>query len=151
MDIIVNVIQQLGINSTFFVQFLLVTGLFFILKPTLWDKLLKIYEEREEKTSGARQEGKELTAKADEVFGKYEGSLQKIRLEADSILKESRDEANKKEQEIIHAAEEVYRGEIAKARGEISQELSSLKVEMQTSSKDLVDAILNKTVGRGAN
>src|SRR4051812_8556883 len=72
----------LAVDLTFLAQFLLFGVFVTLLKPLLFDPLLRVFEERERLTDGARHEAQCMAAEAGELLQRYGGELARVRREA---------------------------------------------------------------------
>ena len=69
-------------DPTFLAQLLLFTTFVVVLRPLLFDPLLRVFEERERRTVGAKREARDMDQKAAELLKEYETRLEKVRSEA---------------------------------------------------------------------
>src|SRR5262245_61344456 len=72
MDMFASAIN-LALDLTFLAQFVLFGVFVTFLKPLLFDPLLKVFEERERRTEGAKEEARQMDAEAGELLQRYEG------------------------------------------------------------------------------
>jgi F-type H+-transporting ATPase subunit b len=94
---------QVDFDATFLVQFVLFIGLTLVLKPLLFDPMLKLFEERERRTDGAKLEARRIDEKSTSALTKYETEMAKARASANAEREKIRAEAVRKEQEILGA------------------------------------------------
>jgi F-type H+-transporting ATPase subunit b len=80
-------------DLTFLAQFVLFTAFITVLKPLLFDPLLKVFEEREKRTEGAKMEAREMDLEAGELLTRYEAALERVRQEAGRDREKRRGEA----------------------------------------------------------
>src|SRR6185312_2944491 len=66
-------------DSTFLIQFVLFAGLTICLKPLLFDPMLKLFEEREKRTDGAKLQARKIDEKSASALAKYETEMAKAR------------------------------------------------------------------------
>ena len=66
-------------DLTFLVQFVLFTTFVLVMKPMLFDPLMRVFEERELRTEGAKKEARVMDAQAGELVTRYEAELEKVR------------------------------------------------------------------------
>src|SRR5689334_1726485 len=60
------------------VQMVVFSLLIVILKPLLFDPVLKIFEEREKRTEGAKAEARSMQEKAGDLLSRYEHELERV-------------------------------------------------------------------------
>ncbi|HEX3771078.1 MAG TPA: ATP synthase F0 subunit B [Polyangiaceae bacterium] len=92
---------QVDFDATFLVQFVLFIGLTLVLKPLLFDPMLKLFEERERRTDGAKLEARKIDERSTSALTKYETEMAKARASANAEREKMRAEALRKEQEIL--------------------------------------------------
>src|SRR5215212_6333875 len=71
-------------DLTFLAQFLLFTLFILVIKPLLFDPMLRVFEERERRTDGAKQKARKMDEEAGALLSKYEAELDKVRREANA-------------------------------------------------------------------
>src|SRR4051812_1734072 len=79
-------------DLSFMAQILLFAFFVVLLKPLLFDPLLKVFEEREKRTEGAKADAREMDRRAAELATQFQGELEKIRREASREREELRAE-----------------------------------------------------------
>ncbi|MGH7293639.1 MAG: ATP synthase F0 subunit B, partial [Polyangiaceae bacterium] len=91
------------VDATFIVQLVLFVILTMILKPVLFDPMLKLFEEREKRIDGAKLQARKIDEKSASALAKYESEMAKARAAAGAERDKIRAEAVKHEQEILAA------------------------------------------------
>ena len=138
------------VDWTFLVQVVLFIGLTLILKPVLFDPMLKLFEEREKRIDGAKLKARRIDEKSVTALTKYEGEMAKARaaggLERDKI----RVEAMKREQEILGAvraatSKTLEDGKRA-AQADADRARATLKNDATTMARDLASRVLGREV-----
>src|SRR6185503_15414388 len=89
---------------TFVVQMILFGFLILVLKPLLFDPVLKVFEEREKRTEGARAEAREMQEEAGELLTRYEKKMEQVNQVAAEERERIRTETAKLEAEILGEA-----------------------------------------------
>lgn len=146
-----DILKQLGINSSFFIQFGLFFVLFLIISQTYFKPFLKLIELRHKRTVSDREAAEQLMAQAQAKLDEYQRRLAAeraaIRSDADalmaaakkeeaSILASAREEAKKITQEAADAVE--------KQRTEIRAKLNS---DVEAFANQVSDALLARRGG----
>jgi len=90
-------------DATFLVQFVLFAGLTLVLKPLLFDPMLKLFEERERRIDGAKMQARKIDEKSASALTKYETEMAKARATANA----ERDQAFNVMQNILQAHGDV--------------------------------------------
>ena len=140
--------MELDFDLTFLAQFVLFTAFIVVMKPLLFDPLLKVFEERERRTAGAKDEARKMDERAGELLTKYEAELDKVRREAGAERERLRQEAAKLEAQIMAEA----RAETAKildaGKARIAAEVTQLRKELVASQPELAAQIASRMLGR---
>src|ERR1700693_2111638 len=66
---------NVDVDLTFVVQLVLFVGLTLILKPVLFDPMLKLFEEREKRIEGAKLQARHIDEKSASALTKYESEM----------------------------------------------------------------------------
>src|SRR5450432_76877 len=94
-------------DATFLVQFVLFVALTLVLKPLLFDPMLKLFEEREKLTDGAKAQARHMDERSAQALTEYETAMAKARAGANAERERVRAEGLKREQEILGAVREA--------------------------------------------
>jgi F-type H+-transporting ATPase subunit b len=138
----------LEINAVFVAQFVLF-GLFIsLLKPLLFDPLLRVFEEREKRTDGAKAEAREMDAEAGELLQRYEGELAKVRAEAGLERERLRAETAKLEAKIMAEARAETARIIADGKAKIAGEVAELRKQLDAQKPELASQIASRILDR---
>lgn len=139
---------QLEINAVFIAQFLLF-GLFVtVLKPLLFDPLIRVFEERERRTEGAKAEGREMDAKAGKLLQRYEAAMTKVRREAGRERERLRAETAKLEARIMAEARAETARIIESGKAGIAVEIAELRRELEARKPELEAQIASRILER---
>jgi F-type H+-transporting ATPase subunit b len=137
-------------DATFLVQLALFVGLTLFLKPMLFDPMLKLFEERERRTDGAKLLARRIDEKSGEALAKYEEAMAKARATAAGERDKVRAEGLKREQEILASvrastAKVVEDGKRA-AHAEADRARTALDASKNTLAQDLATRVLGREV-----
>ena len=80
-------------DATFLVQLVLMTGLTLVLKPLLFDPMLRLFEERERRIDGAKMQARKIDEKSASALSKYEAEMARARAAANAERDKIRAEA----------------------------------------------------------
>ena len=135
-------------DLTFLAQFVLFAAFITVLKPLLFDPLLRVFAERERRTEGARKGAQQMDAEAGELLTRYEAALEKVRQEAGRDREKLRVEAAALEAKIMtEARNEAARIlEIGKAR--IAADVAELRKELDRARPELAAQIASRILDR---
>jgi F-type H+-transporting ATPase subunit b len=141
---------SVDVDATFLVALVLFVALTLILKPILFDPMMKLFEEREKRIDGAKEQARKIDEKSVTALTKYDGEMALARaaggLERDRI----RGEALKREQEILAAvraaaAKTLEDGKLA-AQAEADRARTALKGDTTSMARQLASRVLGREV-----
>jgi len=137
-------------DATFLVQFVLFAALTLVLKPLLFDPMLKLFEERERRIDGAKMQARKIDEKSASALTKYETEMAKARATANVEREKIRAEAVRKEQEILGAvrtaaAQTLENGKKA-ALADAERVRATLKAQSAGLARDLAGRVLGREV-----
>jgi F-type H+-transporting ATPase subunit b len=132
-----------------FVAQIALFGLFIIiLKPILFDPLLKLFEEREKLTDGARAQARAMDERAGDIVAKFESELEKVRQDAARDRERLRAETARLELQMMEQAKADAAKILDEGRAQIAAEVQALRRELEASRPALAQQIASKLVGR---
>lgn len=132
----------------FLAQFLLITTFIVILKPLLFDPLLRLFEEREKRTEGAKAEARAMDMRAGELLGQYEAELEKVRRAAAKDREALRAEGTKLEAKIMAEARAESALILEQGKARIATEVTALRDELRAGQPALAADIASRILGR---
>jgi F-type H+-transporting ATPase subunit b len=135
-------------DVTFLAQFLLITTFIVILKPLLFDPLLRVFEEREKRTEGAKAEARAMDMRAGELLGQYEAELEKVRRAAAKDREALRAEGTKLEAKIMAEARAESAAILEQGKARIATEVTALRDELRAGQPALAADIVSRILGR---
>ncbi|MFO0549336.1 MAG: ATP synthase F0 subunit B [Polyangiaceae bacterium] len=140
--------MNVDVDVTVFVQIALF-GLFItVLKPILFDPLLKLFEERERLTDGARADARSMDEKASELIQEFETEIEKVRHDAARERDRLRAETAKLEATMLEEAKTDAARILAQGRDEIAREVATLRADLDSGRPQLAQQIAAKLLGR---
>ncbi len=137
-------------DATFLVQLVLFAGLTLVLKPLLFDPMLKLFEEREKRIDGAKLQARKMDEKSASALAKYETEMARARASANAEREKIRAEGVKREQEVLAAVrasttKTIEEGKRA-ALAEAEQVRARLKAEAGNLARDVAGRVLGREV-----
>jgi len=141
----------LDFDRTVLLQIVVFTVLIVVLKPLLFDPVLKVFALREERTEGARATARELQEKAGELLQRYEKELERVQQVAADERELLRSETSKLEAEILREAREATTRIVEDGRRKIEAEVNSIRVAVGVESEKVAQMIVERVVGQGVN
>jgi len=141
----------LDFDRTVLLQIVVFAVLIVVLKPLLFDPVLKVFALREERTEGARATARELQEKAGELLQRYEKELERVKQVAADERDLLRSETSKLEAEILREAREATTRIVEEGRRKIETEVNSIRVAVGAESEKVAQMIVERVVGQGFN
>lgn len=138
VDVDLSVLAQIALFGFFIV----------VLKPVLFDPLLKLFEEREKLTDGARAKARAMDERAAELLSKFETEIEKVRREAALERDRLRAETAKLEAKMLEEAKADAARILSNGREQISAEVESLRRDLDSARPALAQQIASKLLGR---
>jgi F-type H+-transporting ATPase subunit b len=135
-------------DLTFLAQFLLFTLFILVIKPLLFDPMLKVFEEREKRTEGAKQKARRMDEQAGELLSRYEAELDKVRREANTERDRLRAETARIEAQIMAQARAETAKIIEEGKARIASEMAGLRQELAATRPALASEIASRILGR---
>ncbi len=139
---------ELDLNWTFVAQIVLFTILGFILKPLLFDPVLKIFEERERRTEGAKAEAREMQERAGEILEKYEEELAKVHRFVAEERDHMRAETAKLEGNVLDEAREGVNRVVENGRQKLNDHVLAIRKELADQAKAVASGVAAQALGR---
>jgi F-type H+-transporting ATPase subunit b len=139
---------NLDFDLTFVVQMVAFTALVLILKPLLFEPLLKLFEERERRTEGAKLLARNMDERAGELLVRYEQQLESIRRTAAEERERLREEGQKLEARIVAEARAAAAKVMAEGKARLESEKTALQAELRGRSHDIAREIASRVLGR---
>jgi F-type H+-transporting ATPase subunit b len=139
---------NLDFDLTFLVQMVAFTLLVLILKPLLFDPLMKLFEERERRTEGAKLSARQMDERAGELLRRYEAELDKARRIAGEERERLVREAQRLEAKIVEEARTEVTKTIEEGKATIVRESATIRAELRVQSQKLAHSIASSVLGR---
>lgn len=142
---------DLDFNNTVVFQVFIFVFLIVVLKPLLFDPMLKVFGLREERTEGARVTARELDERAGELLTRYEAELDRVSRAVAEERDRLRAETSKLESQILNDAREASAKVVGEGRRRIEAEVNAVRFELGKQSERLASDIATRVLGREAN
>jgi F-type H+-transporting ATPase subunit b len=133
---------------TLFIQVGFVVVLFVLLKPMLFDPMLKLFEERERRIDGARKEARKIDEESALALSKYEAAMAKARAEGNAVRERERAAARAAEADILANMRKEVHEYTERARKDLAEELARARSELAPQSRELARALASRLLGR---
>jgi len=143
-----NELPLINLDATLLINIGLWLVLFFLLRATLWDPMLRLIRAREHGMRGARDEATRLDKDAAKLRAQYEGALKNAQATAARARDEIREQAARKESELLTTAREKSNEVIEARRAEIRAQRETLRAEIKATVPQLASGIASRVLGR---
>jgi F-type H+-transporting ATPase subunit b len=138
-------------DATVVAQAVLFVLLLLVLKPLLFDPMLKLFEEREKRIIGAKLQARRLDEASAGALAKYEAEMQRARSAGSSERDKMRAEGSRQENEILARVRQATSKTLDEGRkrlaGEVATVRTSLQKEASVLGKELAGRVLGRQVG----
>ncbi len=135
-------------DATFIAQFILFTAFIVVLRPLLFDPLLRVFAERQRRTEGARDKARSMDEKAGELLQRYEAELDKVRIEANLEREKLRREAKDIEAKIMADARTDVQRILDAGKARIAAEVEQMKTDLAQAQPTHAREIASRVLGR---
>jgi len=135
-------------DHTFLLQILLFAVLWFGLKRLLFDPMVRLLEERERRTTGARQEAQRITATAEDSGAEYERRLQEIRHALMGETTAAHDATLREEQRILNEARDHAGTQLTQLRDNLNRLAEAARPVLGAEADQLAGRMVERIAGR---
>lgn len=139
---------NVDLDLTLFLQAGLFVVLLLVLKPLLFDPLLKLFEEREKRIEGARAQARKIDEKSAGALATYEAAMTKARAEANAERDRLRAEAMKVEAEILAKMRQATAQLLDEGKRKIDEEAARVRASLEVQSVELAKELAGRVLGR---
>ena len=141
---------EVDFDITVLFQVVLFILLLLVLKPVLFDPMLKLFEERERRIEGAKLQARKIDEASAGALSKYDTEMAKARGIANVERDRLRAEGVKSENEILARVRATTATTLEQGRGRIGQEVltarAALKADVSVLAKELAARVLGREV-----
>lgn len=139
---------NVDLDASFLVQIVLFVLLLLILKPLLFDPMLKLFEEREKRIEGTRREAAKEDKRSAEALAKYEAVLAKAREAGNAESAGIRGEGMKKETAMLAEVRAKVAATLEEGRGAIASARRDARARLGADAQGLGRDIATRVLGR---
>jgi F-type H+-transporting ATPase subunit b len=120
----------------------------FPLNSLIFQPLIRVMEEREEKIGGARTRAEQVQQQAQEALDRYEESIRTAHEEATAERRRKLDVARSEMQAVTAKAKEEATADISRAREELGASLGEARDTLRGSAEELATLAAERILGR---
>jgi F-type H+-transporting ATPase subunit b len=144
----VNIAQQLGIDSSIFVQLAIIVVVYFLLSAIFFKPFLKLIEARHRKTVEDREAAAQLMQQADAKLEEYKKKLAEERTAAKREYESAIEEARKEESAILAQAREEAKKITHEAADAVAKQYEELRRKLEVDVESFARTISEKLISR---
>lgn len=135
-------------DLTVFIQLGILVALMLVLKPVLFDPMLRLFEEREKRIEGAKEEARALDQASAEAELRYEEAMKGARAEAAVERDRLRAEGAKAEAELMGRARAEAASTLEQGYAKARTEAEAAKAGLAAQTNSLAGALASRVLGR---
>lgn len=139
---------SIDLDKSVLLQMVVFAVLVVVLKPLLFDPILRIFALREERTDGAKAEARRLQVRAGKLLRRYEKELERVQEVAAEERERIRRETSRQEAAILQEARDVTNQLLAEGRAKIEKEVTAIRFELGKESERVAQNVVEKVFGR---
>ena len=139
---------NVDLDASFVVQIALFVVLLLILKPLLFDPMMRLFEEREERIDRTIEKARKTDEASAKALAKYEAILGKAREAGSAERDQIRGQGAKKEAEVTAAVRTQTAATVEAGRAAIANEAKEARAKLQAEAASLGRAIASRVLGR---
>jgi F-type H+-transporting ATPase subunit b len=143
-------LDQLGLDNTFFVQLGIVAALFFVLSKFYFKPFLKLFENRHKRTVEDREAAERLLSQADAKLDEYKRLLAEERIAAKRNYDAALAEARKQETELLTQARDEAKKITQEAAESMNRQRDQLKKQLDADVEVIAQTISERLLSRKA-
>jgi F-type H+-transporting ATPase subunit b len=141
-----DILQQLEVNNTFIIQFVLFAIFFFIISGVYLKPFQKIIEKRNQSLKDDVQGATDLLKNVESKLFEYEKSLIQFKADAKAKHDEAISKARASEDEAIHKHREELKKEYLKALEMFQDEKLKVESELKVKAASIADSVAQKVL-----
>jgi F-type H+-transporting ATPase subunit b len=139
---------DLDFDLSFIGQMVAFSILLIILKPLLFDPLLRLFEERERRTEGAKLLARKLDEKAGELLSRYRSEIDAARRAAGEERERLRAEGVRTETQILAEARAEVAQIIDLGKAKLGKEAAAIRADLAGRSNEVAKQMAARVLGR---
>jgi F-type H+-transporting ATPase subunit b len=139
---------NVDVDLTFVVQIVLFVALTLVLKPVLFDPMLRLFEERERRIEGAKVAARRIDEKSGAALAKYEAEMAKARTGANVERDQIRTVGLAREQQIVGAARAAATQVVDQGKRAAHLEAERARAVLKTQAAEMARDLASRVIGR---
>jgi F-type H+-transporting ATPase subunit b len=148
MELVLKIFETMGITPLLGIQMGITVVLAFLLSALLIRPVLRVFQEREDRTTKPMEESRTLLARSEEKTREYEEALRRATSESITRKRAKIDEASRDERKKIEAQIEESNRKIEEMKSRIEAEKAAASETLREEVRRLSIGIAEKVLGR---
>ncbi len=144
MDTILVILNALKIDKTVIIQFILLLVFFNTIAPILFNRIQKVLDLREGKTTKLESNAHAVYKKSEELAEQYKAKVEKTHQDSQLEINKKKSEVLNKERELIKSAEEKISAEYEERKAKILKEISEKRAVVMAEADKLAGNLVEK-------
>lgn len=141
-------LQQLGINATVIVQFVIFIATFVALIKLVYEPFAEVHEKRLKNTKGSVEIADDIQKQAQELHMEYSVKAKDVHGKISEIFKKAKSEGASEYDQIVNQAKSESNAALEQNRKDIEKRVVQLESDLKEMKAGLVVAINNKLLGK---
>lgn len=141
-------LQQLGINATVIIQFVIFIATFVALIKLVYEPFAAVHEERLKNTLGSVEIAEDIQKQALELQSQYSLRAKEVHGKISEIFKKSKADGGAEYEKILGQAKAEANDVLEKNRKDLEKRSAELESDLKEMKAGLVIAINNKLLGK---
>ncbi len=147
MDVVLQILLQLGANETVFIQFGIFVVTISFLTIVVYGPYFKAYDQRLNQTKGADQVANETQDEAKKLEVIYKTKAREINENIKNIFEDSKKTGLDQAQKLMSSAKDVVAQLSEQAKKEVENQKNNAQKDMAQVSQEVADTIAQKITG----
>lgn len=148
MNIVVSLLNSLGVNQSLYYQLGIFIFVFLVLKYLLFEPYFKAYLERGERTLGKTEQAEKFVNQARLLEEEYAAKAQTVNEQFRAVFDQSRGEAMKQYDQLVSDARTQAKQVIETSRETIKKDVDSARKQLALEVKGVSQLINQKLIGK---
>jgi F-type H+-transporting ATPase subunit b len=139
---------NVDVDLTFLVQVVLFVGLTLVLKPLLFDPMLRLFEERERRIEGAKLQARKIDEKSGSALAKYTAEMARARSGGSAERDRIRAEGLAREQQILGAARAAATKVLDDGKRAAQADADRVRTTLRAQTAEMAGDLAARALGR---
>ena len=144
MDTILVILNALKIDKTVIIQFALLAVFFNTIAPILFNRIQKVLDLREGKTTKLESHAHAVYKKSEELADQYKAKVEKTHQDSQQESNKKKSEVLSKEKDLLKSAEEKISAEYEERKTKILKEISEKRLVVMAEADKLASSLVEK-------